>query len=181
MTNFLQNENMFIETVRMFLPVFLEFLAYYILCRKSKKSKSFFSCILYFSVMLVLHTVIWLHARSLDFPKFPPYITADGVRFDYYIYAITSIWTSATYLIMYLLRTWKHRSKQVVIPTISKVQHHKQKIYKGPGLFGFQGLHKSKLSCSTDRFRIAENVLFLHGQLAALHRVGAVLPPEPVL
>lgn len=105
------NENMFIETVRMFLPVFLEFLAYYILCRKSKKSKSFFSCILYFYVMLVLHTVIWLHARSLDFPKFPPYITADGVRFDYYIYAITSIWTSATYLIMYLLRTWKHRSK----------------------------------------------------------------------
>lgn len=104
-------ENSFVETLRMFLLVLVEFLVYTILCKRVERKKSFVGGIVYFSIMLVLHTVVWLHARSLDFPKTPPYITDDGVRFDYYIYAVTTIWLSVVYLVMYLFRVRKHQSK----------------------------------------------------------------------
>lgn len=105
------DESLLASTLRMFLVVFFEFLLYVLLYRRIKINKKLPFCILYFSAMLVLHTVICLHAGSLDFPESPPYITADGVGFDYYIFSVTTIWTSAAYLITYLLKIRSLRSK----------------------------------------------------------------------
>ena len=105
------NENSFASKLRMFLVVFFEFLLFVLLYRRMKINKNLPVSISCFSAILVLHTIIWLHASSLDFPESPPYITADGIGFDYYIFAVASMCASAAYLITYLLKIRSLRSK----------------------------------------------------------------------
>lgn len=105
-------KNNFSENVNPFLCVTAEFLLYIAQYRRAERKKPFRGSIWYFSVMLVIHAVVWLHANSLSLPDGPPFSSADlpGVR--YRRFANMTILPSVIYFILYSLRSRKLRSEK---------------------------------------------------------------------
>lgn len=99
--------NSFPEAMQMFLPVTAEFLFYLVLYRRAEQKKRNQGSIWYFSLMLILHIVIWLHANSLDIPESPPFITADGFGLRYYFFTTITVLQAIVYLVLFVFRVRK--------------------------------------------------------------------------
>lgn len=103
-------ENDFWEFLCVFLLMVAEFRIYVVQCRRAEEQVSFLGSILYFSVLLLFHGIVLLHANSLSLPDVPPYTAADSAGFLYRSFAILTILPSVLYWVLYLLRVWKSRS-----------------------------------------------------------------------
>ena len=94
-------DNSFPEAICMCLPITSEFLFYVVLYSRAKHMKHPRISSWYLSVMLVLHTIIWLHANSLEIPNSPPFISSDGLGLRYYIFTTITVVQSVVYLILF--------------------------------------------------------------------------------
>ena len=107
---FLDEENFGAE-VCVFLLMAAEYWAYIVRYRRAESRDSFRGSILYFSIMLVIHAAVCLHANSLALPNLPPYTAADEAGLRYRTYANMTVLPPVMYFTMYLVRMWKYRRK----------------------------------------------------------------------
>lgn len=103
------DEYQFAEDVCIFLLMTAELLLYVAQYRRAEQRKPLWGSILYFIVMLVLHTAIWLHADSLPSPDWPYEVTDEAVM-HYRFFANVTVSPSIVYFVLYLLRMRKIRS-----------------------------------------------------------------------
>ena len=97
-------ENYFLENVVMFVCVAAELGLYILQCRRAEECIPFRGSIPYFSLLLVIHVGLCLHACSLPRPEFFPSTPAEEAIAHYHYWATLTVAPSITYFILYLLR-----------------------------------------------------------------------------
>ena len=109
--HFLDEYN-FAEDLLMCLSIATELLLYIVQYNRVQKAKPFTGSIWYFTVMMIIHVIIWIHANSISLPKLPPYNVADEAGLYYRASANLTVIPSVIYFIQYLLCIRKCRTKQ---------------------------------------------------------------------
>ena len=99
----------FLSEVIVLLIMATEFFLYIHLSSRIDCQPSLRRSILYFVIVLMVHTAVYLHANTLILPNCPPYTAVDDVGLSYRFFANLMILPSALYFVMYLLRLWKCR------------------------------------------------------------------------
>lgn len=105
------DENSFSENICMFQLMTAELLLYITQYRRAVQRKPLRGIIWCFTVILILHTGIWLHANSLPSPKVPYEMTDLAVN-DYLTFANVTVLPSIVYFVAYFSRIWKNRSRK---------------------------------------------------------------------
>ena len=105
--------NRFPEALATFLCVTIEFLLYFTLYCRANKGKLLRGSVFYFSVMLVVHAAVWLHAHYL----IPEYVFQFSygdkfVEIDYCSFANDTIFPAVAYFVLYLFRVRKIKANK---------------------------------------------------------------------
>lgn len=106
------DEYQFLEAVCTFLLMTVELLLYVSQYRRAEHKKPFRGYFGYFTIILVLHVTIWLHANSLPLPDFGPSSVAEEAGMHYRFFANVTVSPSIVYFILYTLRVRKHESEK---------------------------------------------------------------------
>lgn len=102
----------FLEHIVLFLWMTAELILYVLQYRCAEHKKSFVKSVGYFSVMLMIHVVIWIYANSLQLPEGPPFSTVEEAKLRYCFFINRTTLPSVAYFILYLFRVQRIKSEK---------------------------------------------------------------------